>query len=83
LISDDIKIIYTNYANNTLEPILPSVKKILNVEFDIEFNYKCNLIEYLICCKMNNVNTIILEEKKGNKIYVDCLKKIIQTGKYR
>ena len=82
-IINDIKIVWTNYASHTLEPIYPAVKKILNIQFNIEFNYKCNIIEYLVCCKIHNINYIILEEKKGRKIYVDFVKKIIDEKKYR
>lgn len=82
-INSNIEIIYTNYASHTLEPIFPVVKKTLNIQFDIKFNYECNLIEYLICCKTYGIKNIILEEKKGRKIYVDYIKKIIQDKLYR
>lgn len=82
-ITENIPIVWTNYASHTTEPILPMVKKVLNIQFNIKFNYECNLLEYLVCCKAHNVNSIVLEEKKGRKIYVDFIKKIINEKKYR
>lgn len=82
-INDDIKIVFTKYASHVLEPIYPYIKKLLNIQFDIKFNYNCNLLEYLICCKINKMNSVILEEKKGRLIYVNTIKNLIQSGKYR
>jgi hypothetical protein len=82
-INELINPIYTSYANHTTEPIFQQVKYVLNIQFDFKLNYGCNLTEYLICCKINNVNSIVLENKKKGKIYVEKILEIIKNNKYR
>lgn len=84
-IYDEIQPQYTLYAIHTLEPIYPNVKKYLDLQFNQKsFNFKCNLIEYLICCKINNTNKLLLQERKNEGIqHCRPIKEIIYCGKYR
>lgn len=84
-INDVIKPIWSSYASHTLEPIYPNVKKYLELEFDIpQFNFRCNLLEYLICCKKNNTNSLCLKNRhEDGKKHCNSIIEIISEGKYR
>lgn len=60
-IDDKIEPIWSSYASHVLEPIYPNVKKYLKLKFEPQrFNFKCNILEYLICCKLNKTNSLLL-----------------------
>ena len=83
-INDIIYPIFSSYAINNLQPIYPQVKKVLNIKFNIEFNINCNLIEYILCCKKNKVNWLLLSTNKKRGIkYLNDLHEIITIGKFR
>ena len=51
-INNILKPLYSSYANHTLEPIYNYIKLYLNLQFEVnKFNYKANIIEYLLICK--------------------------------
>jgi hypothetical protein len=82
-INDIIKPIWSSYAAHCTDPVLPSVKKFLDLEFEVGFNYGCNLLEYIICCKRNNTNSLLLKETKIGRQHSKDMKEIILSNKYR
>lgn len=83
-INDNIKPVWSSYAVHTLEPIYPNVKKYLELQFDIpQFNFKCNLLEYLICCKLNNTRSLCLINRRKGREFCKSILEIISEGKYR
>lgn len=82
-IKDKIKIVNNNYFSHTNDIIYPQVKKYLNLNFNIQFNFESNLIEYIICCKNNNVNVLYLKNRKKGKKHCNELLSIINSKKYR
>lgn len=84
-INDIIKPIWSSYASHCLEPIYPNIKKYLELKFELpQFNLKCNIIEYLICCKLNNTNSLNLKNRhdEGRK-HCKSIQEIISSKKYR
>jgi hypothetical protein len=82
-LTDIIKPLWSSYAKHTTEIIFPNVKKYLNLQFNNNFNYKCNNLEYIICCKKCNTNSLVLKERQRGKRHVKCIKEIISSIKYR
>lgn len=78
-VKDNIIPKWSQFALEKSEPIYPCVKKYLKLEFCNYFKLKCNLSEYLICCKKNNVNSLILSCEN----HYQSLLKIINSKKYR
>jgi hypothetical protein len=74
---------WTSYAAHFTEVIFPKVKEYLNLDFDIKFNYRCNIIEYILCCKINNTNCLNLKNRRdeGRKHVKDLLR-IMSLKKY-
>ena len=81
-IDNNIKRIVSNYARDNQNIIYPQVKKILGLQFNIRFNIKCNIIEYIMCCKMNNVKELTIK-RKSQSISIICLHKLIKDKTYR
>tara|TARA_X000001036_G_scaffold438597_1_gene486888 strand:+ start:67 stop:915 length:849 start_codon:yes stop_codon:yes gene_type:complete len=83
-ITDVIKPVWSSYAQHCTDIIYPNVKKYLNLEFNIKFNYKCNILEYIICCKKCNTNSfLLLKETKIGRIHSKCIKELILAKTYR
>jgi hypothetical protein len=82
-ISDIIKPIWSSYAVSSLGPILPNVKKYLELNFDLRFNYGCNLLEYIICCQRNNTNILYLQNRKIGRLHSTDVTELISSKKYR
>ena len=82
-INETLKPLWSSYANHSLEPIYNYVKIYLNLEFEInKFNYNANIIEYLLICKKNNVNNILLNNRHNGKIYSKQILDLIHSKKY-
>ena len=83
-ISEIINRIWSSYATHCTDIIFPNVKKYLNLNFDVKFNYKCNLLEYIICCKKNNTNSLILKNRKRvGRCHTKDVKELVLSKKYR
>lgn len=82
-LNDIIKPIWSSYAKHCTDFIFPNVKKYLNIQFDIDFNYNCNILEYIICCKKCNTNSLLLKETKIGRQHSKCIKELISSKKYR
>lgn len=84
---DDIIIpSYSSYANHILEPIYPNVIKFLELDNSfksLNFNFKCNIIEYIMCCKQCNINKLLLLNRRDGKKHVIEINKIINSNRYR
>lgn len=75
-INEQISPIWSSYAAHCTEVIFPKVKEYLNLEFDIKFNFKCNIIEYILYCKIYNTNCLNLKNRRdeGRKHVKDLLR---------
>ena len=82
-INDIIKTKWSAYAKHCSDIIFPNVKKYLNIQFDIDFNYNCNILEYIICCKKYKINSLLLKETKKGKYHSKFIKELILSKKYR
>lgn len=84
-INDIINPIWSSYASHCLEPIYPNIKKYLELKFDPpQFNFKCNIIEYLICCKSNSTNSLNLKNRRNEeRKHCKSIQEIILSKKYR
>ena len=82
-ISDIIQPVWSSYASARTEVILPNVSKYLNLKFDITFNYRCNILEYIICCKKCNCNNLYLQNRRtACRNHVINIQDIISSKKY-
>lgn len=83
-IDEDINAKWSSYASHFTGIIYPNVQKYLNLDFQVRYNYKCNILEYIICCKKNNTNSLNLKKRRneGRKHCKDMLM-IISSKKYR
>ena len=82
-IVDIIKPIWSSYAAHCSDVIFTNVKKYLELKFDVNFNYGCNILEYIICCKKHNTNSLLLKEVKIGRCHSKYIKELILSKKYR
>lgn len=82
-INDIINPIWSSYASHCTDVIFPNVKKYLNLKFDVTLNYDCNILEYIICCKIHNTNSLILKELKIGRRHSKDVKELILSKIYR
>lgn len=83
-ITDIIQPVWSSYASAHTELILPNVSKYLNLKFDITFNYRCNILEYIICCKKCNCNNLYLKNRRtAGRNHVKNILDIISSKKYK
>ena len=81
-INELIKPIWSKFGLENSHPILPVVFKYLKLDFGNNFNYKCNLYEYIICCKKLKVNDLYLINRKKGRTHINELKQIIESKNY-
>ena len=83
-INDQLNKLYSSFGSDSREPILPVVYKHLELKFlPNVFNIKCNLLEYIICCKKLNTNSLYLKERKYGRKHCKQLNLIIQSKKFK
>lgn len=83
-INDKLKKIYTPFGRESTEPILPIVYKTIGLNFSTNvFNIKCNLLEYIICCKKLNTNSLYLKMRKKGRKHCNLLNTIVQSEKFK
>ena len=83
-INEVIEPVWSAYASNRNDIIYPCVKRYLKLEFNVKYNYNCNLTEYIVCCKQQGENSLSLGNRKKREIrHSNAIKDIIASKKYR
>ena len=83
-INDQLNKVWSNFGIENIEPILPVVYKNLELKFSSNvFKIKCNLVEYIICCKKLNTNSLYLQQRKKGRKHCKLLNTIIQSKKFK
>ena len=83
-INEQINKTFSRFGRELLEPILHIVHKRLELNFTLpQFNIKCNLLEYIICCKKLNTNYLYLKKRKRGRKHCEMLNTIIQSKKFK
>lgn len=82
-IYDQLNKVCSKFGIENTEPILPIVYKKLELKFSPNvFKIKCNLLEYIICCKKLNTHSLYLLERKKGRKHCKLLNTIIQSKKF-
>lgn len=83
-INEQINKTHHSFAKECRDPILPIVGKRLGLNFTLnKFNIKCSLLEYIICCKKLNTNSLYLKMRKKGRKHCKLLNTIVQSKKFK